>query len=276
MVENPQRGSSRDLVVIVLGLGIEAIAIILGIKVDDMAWWIASIGLILGGFCILWGVTHLLGLNSMRWTIRRVDGGSQPHLENPIADNEPFKLHGFEFYPSRDALRLHRPLLKQLASADMVWALWNTGTQARTDNAVERANIQRLILPHPDSPYLALLAQTILYDNVKALRSDILGITKQMLSERQAQERLGEVGERRLPETRWYRGLIGNTITIGNPLHQNPYSWIILETHVPMTSAPDRPSFVVWRQPLETLFNSLFQAYLELWNTSEEPNIGGY
>ncbi|MBI4197858.1 MAG: hypothetical protein HY533_01955 [Chloroflexi bacterium] len=192
---------------------------------------------------------------------------------SPLADNEPIKLNGFEFYPSRDALRLHRPLLKQLRSAAIIWAVWNTGAQARTDDAVNQCNIEQLVLPHPDSPYIELLASTVSHDSADALRSDIRAITRQMLDKREEQIQSGELGARRVANVRWYRGLIGNSITIGDPLHMNPNTWILVEVLGAETAAPGRPSFIIWRQPFNTLFDNVFQSYQRLWLNSEEPTL---
>ena len=44
---------------------------------------------------------------------------------NIIKPDDPIKLDGFEFYPGREILRLHRPLIRQLTrEASYIWGLW--------------------------------------------------------------------------------------------------------------------------------------------------------
>ena len=160
---------------------------------------------------------------------------------------------GFEFYPSRTILSKRRSLLEQIKSSSVIWALWNTGTQAFVDDALKERHVKKLILPHPERASLDYLAEAVGKDKPD-LVSDIYAITKQAIKEG--------------VEIRWHKGLTGNTMMIGDPY--GPNSWIHLET-ISSSAAPNRPSFRIERQPFSELFETLLAEYQSMWDSTEPP-----
>lgn len=170
--------------------------------------------------------------------------------------NEPIILPGFEFFPRRDVLSAHRPLVAHINTASVVWAQWNTGTMAYVNNAMETGRIERLILPHPTQASINYLADAIGKEKEHII-DDIFRITHEANRER--------------VKVRWHSGLTGNTIMIGDPRGPNP--WAHIETIMPGVSAHDRPSFRIEKELYVELFNALLEAYENTWEASTPPDI---
>jgi hypothetical protein len=74
-------------------------------------------------------------------------------------------------------------------------------------------------------------------------------------------------------ETRWFRGLIANTIMIGDPFSDK--GWVHVETLFTTIPPNKRPSFRISRQQFPELFETLLQAYLRLWDAPDTLGARG-
>jgi hypothetical protein len=183
-------------------------------------------------------------------------GIAKDYLRQSIKARGDWPPGSFEFYDSRNALRAQRPLSVQLETAEVMWALWNTGTQAHTERAVASGRVQRLILPNPNGESVQLMASAVQV-NADSIANDIRALTQQAV-------------DARVP-VRWSRILASNTILFGNP-GSGADSWLHVELLQPMVPAQSRPSFRISRARYPKLYDAYLKAYTALWEQSVEPS----
>lgn len=164
------------------------------------------------------------------------------------------QVQTIEFFDGRDSLSKRYPLSNVLKSADTIWALWNTGTQAYVVDAVRSGRIERLILPHVERSSLQFLAYAT-DKRAEDFKVEIRRLTREAMGANVS--------------VRWFPGLTGNTLMIGNPRSNN--AWVHVETVVQFTTASDRPSFRLERSKNEHLFTVLLEAYERIWEASQVP-----
>jgi hypothetical protein len=166
-----------------------------------------------------------------------------------IVPNEPILLSGFEFYPRRDLLKVHRPLSQTVTSARELWLLWNAGTEGGSQNITKSGKVRRVLLPHPKSQALTFLAKAVDRDKQDII-SDILVLTKQSLDNN--------------VEVKWFNSMVADTITIGDP-RDEAVAWAQLETVIPCVESGERPAIRIERQQFGSLFDTLKRAYEQRW-----------
>jgi hypothetical protein len=174
-----------------------------------------------------------------------------------VLPNSPVVLSGFEFYPSRNQLAVHRHLVKNIEAANEVWLLWNVGTEGGAKNITRTGKITRVLLADPRSEAVGMLAGAINRDR-RDLVSDILVLTKQSL-------------DNRVP-VKWFCTMISDTVTIGNPRDPSR-AWLQLETVLPAVESGDRPALRIERSKFDALFDAVKASYEERWkdSTNVEP-----
>ena len=170
--------------------------------------------------------------------------------------NSPIRLPGFEFYPSRQVLSVHRPLKEHIKSADSVWALWNVGTTAWAQDVAKVGRITRLLLPNPRSAAVLVLAASIHRHAKDELAPDIKGLTKQAMA----------AGV----EVRWHNHMAADTLTIGNPESRSA-GWVLCESVIPLSGATERPSYRITQDAYPDLFAELLRVYEALWAEATVP-----
>lgn len=156
---------------------------------------------------------------------------------------------GFEFFDTRAALARRHPLPYVLRDADVIWALWNTGTRVATEAQGELGRIRRLLLPNPSSETVEALGKL---DNmpVERITATIRALTTDV--------------RRHGGNVKWYVRPPGNTVLIGNP--NTGHGWAQVELWLPDVAPNDRPSFRVYeRGKYRGLYHALVRAYDELW-----------
>jgi hypothetical protein len=189
-----------------------------------------------------------------------------------VEENEGITYPGFELYTGRKTLQFARPITQLLPDTTKeVWGLWHAGTAIYSFDIIKRANVTKLIFPHPKNPSIEFLAKSA-GKNVSDIQLDICRNTRVALEKRQAQdaEQENPLPKNQRIEVRWYNNFIGNMITVGYPNNLHP-TWILLEMFTPFVSLDDRPSIRLFDKPFGSLFNSLLDSYNKTWEISKPP-----
>ena len=163
---------------------------------------------------------------------------------------------GFEFFPSRDMLSKHHALSEVVKSADAIWALWRTGTEAYVTSALRSGHIKRLIMPDIKSPcleFIALAAEKKPEDFVDEVRK----LTKEAIDAK--------------VEIRWFSGLTANSLLIYDPYSDD--SLIQVEVIYPYARAKSWSSFRITKREYPQLFGELMEAFDKIWAKSSPPRL---
>jgi hypothetical protein len=248
-----------------------------------MAWPLYQQLLIFGGAAlILLGLLslfspYILNLLDNKFRVlktKEIDGETheiaQVRAEDAQGELLPFYerqsgviVQGFEFFSSRDNLVGKYPISDWIKTREPIWGLWVTGTAACTNRVMEKANITKLILPHPG---------TITDEFAKGFGRKGERVAKRIIQHIMdiTREALDEEERRNAEILHWHNLSIGNTITIGNP--ESPGSWFILETLIAGTDISGRPSIRVENiKPFEDLFKGIKGAFDYYWKHSQPP-----
>ncbi|HAV10617.1 MAG TPA: hypothetical protein DCX22_03255 [Dehalococcoidia bacterium] len=180
---------------------------------------------------------------------------------------------GFKFYSTREELSKYHPTTK-LYEANEIWACWNAPVKFRSENHLDKTNIEKLILPHPDNKCFDSFADTVTETKAELI-SYICGLTKSVIEKRKQQDADQFIQPDRRIQIHWHQFQIGNTITIGNPRSavDSDDSWILLGIFAPYTYLPKRPSIWLKRKPYDILFDDVFAAFNKMWESSEPPSV---
>jgi hypothetical protein len=158
---------------------------------------------------------------------------------------------------SRPELDRAYPIEKLLRDDQEIHACWLTGIGVFAQN-VKFSSIKRLMLPHPQTEYLAKLEESLKVTGRPYYRfdSDIRGVTEQARG-------LGI-------KTRWFQGFSGLTMTIGNPLGND--AWVHVEMVLPFVEPNERTVIRIEKRKHEKAFSEMWTAYERMWEDAGDPN----
>lgn len=163
------------------------------------------------------------------------------------------------YFADRAALDAASPLSEQFKLGNEIYAFWiaGQGVFQNHPDVLTRGVIRKLVLPHPDTPALVTLRESIENKEMYPLPEDIRSGTK--------------LARRHGIPVRWYRGFLGVGGHIGNAGKTD--AWVMVELTLPFIEPTKRQSL-----RLETLrqgheVKAWIDWYERLWSASEEPEI---
>lgn len=164
------------------------------------------------------------------------------------------------FYENRGDLMKSFPSLGgELDSVSEVWFAWYTGSVIEASgfkNTIKNIGKVRLLLTHPESKALNEYEKIGEHKGTE-LKEDIKSLSR--------------IAQNFGAEVKWFDGLIGNSIVIGNP--NLPNAWARVEVMIPFAETNLRPSFRVSKDKGKIAFQEIYNMYESLWRRSQPPEF---
>jgi hypothetical protein len=199
----------------------------------------------LGSVMIGAGVVELLiNIFAMEQLIERATGRILNAIKFPIA----------AFYADREYIE---PVTEELKGINEIWVAWHAGTVAYTKAFFPEGRNGRIIPTDPSSKHMEMLGK-VGGKSAAEQASDIKALTKKTL-------------ETKGIDVRWFDGPVCNSLIIADP--KSNKAWIRVELLVPYQSVGKRPSFRVEKSKNNELFNTFYDSYGTIWESSHPPQI---
>jgi hypothetical protein len=210
----------------------------MGESISAWIWWLANVP-----SAGRWFFLVILGIRAAsRWVLGKFYGITM--------------AAGLELYPERQALDKHSDLEESFKNTESVEAYSVIGFTLINKLSHPERYIKKLLLPNPDCNSLINLETTT---NRKGhFTSTIKTVTKSAL-------------DRKIP-IKWYREFIGYSFLIVDRNKDN--GWLHVEFVLPHTTNHlSRPSIRVRKNKQLKIFNHFVQAFDDMWDASEKPNL---
>ena len=199
---------------------------------DEALWGWLIRGVILGALSSIWGYASelpgvvialigfwtLIGVVALLAILKRSFGRGNKQVSLNTVERP---IGAMEAYASREEIGVFK---KRVDSSVEVWALWHTAQATFNSELFASRRIKRLILPNPDNPEVATLAEMTTIP-VETMRRQIREVSREVY----------HFGT----EVKWWSGHITNAITLGNPEHGE--TWGVIEAFLPHVPRDKRP-----------------------------------
>lgn len=212
---------------------------------SDMPWpvWLLFVLLV---FAILLVVIYFISkIIQLWWRIPPPPGSS-------IANNNA------RIYEDRRAIELEFPLNALFESAQIIWAVWVTGSRAYAQDVHKINSLKRLLLPNPEIKHEALSA--VVSRDIKEIKTQSFDLSKAAAS----------AGV----EVRWYgsNNLLCGSLIIGEPYKDE--AWAQYEPFLSAkTDAQHRPIIRITKKDNPTLFENFLNEYQAIWEQGKPQYV---
>ena len=211
--------------------------------------WYDQLFLSGGIFLLILGILALFAPLIGRWI------GSRKGVQLPQGQVQPVQESTSHVYFNRQEIGVFK---KQIDGSVEVWALWHTAQATFNSELFSTGRIKRLMLPNPNNPEIATLAEMTTL-NVATMRRQIEIVSRDV-------RQFGT-------EVRWWSGHITNAITLGNP--EQGETWGVIEAFLPKAPRDKRPRIEFSKANQPDTCDMMRRILNEMWHDpkrSFDPN----